>query len=283
MNHSLPRRITTLATVLLGFLAVGACGQSEEPPGAAPAGQPGAPNVRLVSAGKIKTCTNLPYPPFQFKEGDRTVGFDVDMIDLAARRMNVTQEIVDVKFDIIKSGAALNAGTCDVAAAGMTITEERRQNLDFTDPYFDEVLSLLVKKGSGISSLDDVKSKNLKVGVQTGTTSLDMARQNGITPTEFDDSGKLLLALQSNQVDVALQDLPVVIDWLKRPEIADRLERATELETGKQYGFAVKKGTSAELLAVLNESIKAAIGDGTWARLYQQWMGSEPKSTPAVR
>src|SRR5262249_47510703 len=152
----------------------------------------------------------------------KTVGFDVDMVDLAAKKLGVSQTILDVKFDVIKSGAALNANQCDVAAAGMTITDERKQNLDFTTPYFDEVIALFVKKGSGIKSLDDVKSKNLTLGVQTGTTSLDLAKEKGFSPTEFDDAGKQLLAFQSNQVDVVLQDLPVVNDWLKRSEISDK-------------------------------------------------------------
>jgi polar amino acid transport system substrate-binding protein len=284
VSHSPLRRMTTFAAAALTVgLALSGCSKSDSGSSNPPSGQPGAPNVKLVSAGKIKTCTNLPYPPFQFAKDGKTVGFDVDMIDLAAKKLGVSQEIVDVKFDVIKSGATLNAGQCDVAAAGMTITDERKQNLDFTDPYFDEVIALIVKKGSGIKSLDDVKSKNLKVGVQTGTTSLDLAKEKGFSPTEFEDSGKQLIALQSNQVDVALQDLPVVNDWLKRPELANKLELGAEISTGAQYGFAVKKGGNPELLKLLNDTIKSAIDDGTWSKFYKQWMGSDPKSKPATK
>jgi polar amino acid transport system substrate-binding protein len=284
VSHTPRRRLTTGAAVILAAgLTLSGCAKSDSGSSGGGSAQPGAPNVKLVAAGKLKTCTSLPYPPFQFDQNNKTVGFDVDMVDLAAKKLGVSQEIVDVKFDVIKSGAALNAGTCDVAAAGMTITDERKQNLDFTVPYFDEVLALFVQKGSGVTSLDDVKSKNLKLGVQTGTTSLDLAKEKGFTPTEFDDAGKQLLALQSKQVDVVLQDLPVVNDWLKRPEISDKLELATEISTGSQYGFAVKKGGNTELLKLLNEQIDGAIKDGTWSKLYKQWIGSDPKSTPSAK
>jgi polar amino acid transport system substrate-binding protein len=283
VSHSPLRRTKAIAAAVLTVgLALSACGKSDSGSGSnPPSAQPGVPNVRLVAPGKIKTCTSLPYPPFQFDKDGKTVGFDVDMIDLAAKKLGVAQEIVDLKFDVIKSGAALNAGNCDVAAAGMTITDERKQNLDFTNPYFDEVIALFVKKGSNIKSIDDIKGK--KVGVQTGTTSLDLAKEKGLNPTEFDDAGKELIAFQSNQVEVVLQDLPVVNDWLKRPEISNKFELGAEIQTGAQYGFAVKKGGNPELLKLLNDTIKAAIDDGTWSKFYKQWMGSDPKSKPAAK
>lgn len=281
VSHSSLRRLTTITTVVLtAGLALAACGGDGGSTTTNSPGQPGAAQVKLVEAGKIKTCTNLPYPPFQFKEGDEVVGFDVDLIDLVATKLNVSQEIVDIQFDTIKSGAALNSDRCDVAAAGMTINDERKANLDFSNPYFDEVIALMVKKDSGVKSLEDVKAKNLTLGVQKATTSLDHAAANGFTPKEFEDSGKQITAFQTGQVDVILQDLPVVNEWLKQPEIAEKFEVGAEIETGAQYGFAVKKGGNPELLNAINEALAAAINDGTWARLYKQWMGSEPKATP---
>src|SRR5262249_26964290 len=143
-----------------------ACGANDQPSQTTTSAQPGTPQIKTVQSGKLKTCTSLPYPPFQFEQGGKVVGFDVAMIDLVAKKIGVPQEIVDVKFDVIQSGATLNAGNCDLAAAGMTITDERKKNLDFSSPYFDEIIGLMVRKGSGVKSLDDVKSKNLKLGVQ---------------------------------------------------------------------------------------------------------------------
>ena len=90
--------------------------------------------MTLVKSGVLTTCTHLPYAPFQSKDASgKVVGFDVALIDLVAEKLGVTQEIVDTPFEGIKSGADLNAGKCDVAAAGMTITEERKKVLDFSD------------------------------------------------------------------------------------------------------------------------------------------------------
>jgi len=267
-----------LLPALALMATVGACAKSDSGNTGSTSAAPGAASVKLVKSGQLTTCTSLPYPPFQSEEGGKIVGFDVDLVDLAAKKLNVKQEFSDVKFDVIKSGAVLNSNQCDVAAAGMTITEERKANLDFSNPYFDEVLSVLTKKGEA-KTLDEVKTKKLRLGVQTGTTSLDLAKEKGIEATEFDDAGKQLLALQSNQIDVILQDLPVVNDWLKKPEVAEKFELGEVIESGNQYGFAVKKG-NAELLKVINEQLDAAIKDGTWAKVYKQWIGSEPKSTP---
>ncbi|HEX2299346.1 MAG TPA: transporter substrate-binding domain-containing protein, partial [Pseudonocardiaceae bacterium] len=93
--------------------------------------------IALVQPGKLTTCTHLPYSPFQFKKGNEIVGFDVDLVDAVAKELDVEQRIIDTPFEGIQSGQALNAGKCDVAAAGMTITETREKNLDFSDPYFE--------------------------------------------------------------------------------------------------------------------------------------------------
>jgi polar amino acid transport system substrate-binding protein len=278
------RGYTVGALALTAAFSLTACGTSTQTgtssSGSASASASAAGGVQLVNPGKLTTCTNLPYPPFQAKDASgKVVGFDVDMIDLVAKKLGVTQEIVDIDFDAIKGGAALSAGKCDVAAAGMTITDERKAHLDFSDPYFDEVLGLVTKKGSGVATLEDAKSKNMSVGVQAGTTSLDLTKGKGIVAKEFKDSGKELLALQSGQVDMVVQDLPVVVDWMKKPNVSSAFELSGQVPTHAQYGFAVKKGNSA-LLKAINESLSGAIKDGTWTKEYQQWMGAAPVTTP---
>ncbi|WP_433327260.1 ABC transporter substrate-binding protein [Spirillospora sp. CA-294931] len=269
--------MATAAMALTALLGVAACGESADQKD----DNKSSSAYKPVKSGKLTVCTNLPYPPFQFDQGGKTVGFDVDMIDLAAKKLGLTQEITSLDFNLIKSGAALNSRKCDVAAAGMTITDERKAALNFSRPYFPESLALVVKKGSGIKSLDDVKAKKLKLGVQADTTSLDLAKEKGFTPKEFKDSGKELLALQSGQIDVALQDLPVVNDWMKKSEISGKFDVGAEISTGKQYGFAAKKEGSDQLIKTINEVVTAAIKDGSWATTYKKWIGSDPKSMPA--
>lgn len=245
-----------------------------------------ASGVKLVKAGQITTCTNLPYPPFQFKKNGKVVGFDIDLVDLAAKKLGVKQEILQIDFDQIKSGAALNAGKCDVAAAGMTILPDRAKHLDFSQPYFDETLALVVKKGSPVKSLDDVKSKNIKLGVQADTTSLDMAKKKGLDPLQFKDSGKQLLALQSGRVDAVLQDLPVatgVGGWSDKKSFTSKFTVAAKITTGEKYGYAVRKGGNPKLLKTINDELSKAIKDSTWKKTYKKWMRTEPKTTPAAK
>ena len=166
--RSLPRFLGALVAALL---LLAGCGGDEEP-----TATPKAGGVDLIRSGKLVTCTHLPYEPFQFEQGGKVVGFDVDMVDMVAKRLNVTQEIFDTPFEGIQSGEALNARQCDLAAAAMTITEERKQKILFSEPYFDADQALLVKKGSGITSFDQLKGKLL--GVQTATTGKMYAEEN---------------------------------------------------------------------------------------------------------
>ncbi|GII02514.1 ABC transporter substrate-binding protein [Planobispora takensis] len=275
------RALAVGAMVVAGALGLSACGGGGDTTGASQsAGASSAPAAaggpKLVAAGKLTTCTNIPYEPFQFKEGDKIVGFDVDIVDLAAKKLGVTQEIVDIDFAVIKSGAAMAAGKCDLAAAGMTITDERKANIDFSVPYFDATQALMAKKGTGATSLDDVKAKNLKLGAQASTTGLDYVKEQGFNPREFADSSKELLGLQSGQVDVIVQDLPVVLTWLKKPEIAEKFELIASLDTGEQYGIGLKKGADPVILKAVNDAIAEAKADGTYEQIYVKWFGKKP-------
>jgi polar amino acid transport system substrate-binding protein len=276
---SRPRGYAAGALAIAAALVLSACGGQSGGADTASSGSTaaGGGGAKLVKSGKLTTCTNIPYEPFQFKDpSGKIVGFDVEIVDLAAKKLGVTQEIVDIDFAVIKSGAAMATGKCDLAAAGMTITDERKANIDFTVPYFDATQALLAKKGTGAKSLEDVKAKGLKLGAQASTTGLDHVKKQGFSPKEYADSAKELLALQSGQEDVIVQDLPVVLTWLKKPEIAEKFEMIASLDTGEQYGLGLKKGADPVLLKTLNESIEAAKKDGTYEQIFVKWFGKKP-------
>ncbi len=259
---------TAVAGAVLALLA--ACGGGADDTAAS--GTPSAAGVSYVNKGQLTTCTHLPYPPFQFEKDGKVTGFDVELMDMVAKELGVQQEIVDTPFETIKTGADLNAGKCDVAAAGMTITEERKQNLDFSVPYFDATQALMAKKGSGITSLDTGKGK---VGSQSATTGEDYVKAKGVDPVSFETSDAELNGLKSGQIDVLVQDLPVVSEWLKDPANSD-YEVVANLDTGEQYGFAVKKGGNPELLKKIDDVITKAQGDGSYDALYTKWIGLKP-------
>lgn len=269
------RKATRVAAILLATTALlGACGDDGDSGDDASGDTSGKlAGINLVNKGKLTTCTHLPYAPFQSEEGGKVVGFDVDMIDLVAKDLGLEQQIVDTPFETIKTGADLNAGKCDVAAAGMTITDERKKNLDFSVPYFDATQALMAKTGSGFKTLADLKGK--KLGTQSGTTGEDYAKANatGASLVSFETSEAELTALKSGQVDAIIQDNPVVALWLKDNP---GYEIAVDFNTGEQYGFAVKKDGNKVLLAAIDAAITKAKADGTYAKLYKQWLGIDP-------
>ncbi|WP_230420742.1 substrate-binding periplasmic protein [Actinomadura soli] len=233
--------------------------------------------VKLIEKGALTSCTHLPYPPFQFedKKTGKVVGFDVDIIDLVAKKLGVTQKIVDTPFETMKTGSALNAGKCDIQMGGMTIKPDRVKFMDVSSPYFDATQSLMAKKGSGITSLDDVKSKKLKLGSQAGTTGEDFVRGKGLDPRSFDNSTAELDGLRTGQVDVIVQDDPVVRGWLKDPANS-AYEVVANLNTGEQYGMWMRKGHNPELVKMTNEVIAQAKSDGAYKRIYEKWIGPMP-------
>lgn len=228
--------------------------------------------VHLVKAGQLTTCTHLPYPPFQSEVGGKVQGFDVALIDLVAKNLGVKQRIVDTPFENFKTGAFLNSGQCDLAAAGMTITPERKKNVDFSDPYFEATQAVLVDKSSGVNSLADVKAKGKKLGAQAQTTGEDYAKSKGYDPVSFESSDAVLNGLRTGQVQAVVIDYPVVQGWLKDKANADKFKVVDNLKTGEQYGFTVKKGNAA-LREAIDKALKDAKADGTYKKIYEQWIG----------
>ena len=236
-----------------------------------------ASGVPTIQKDKLTVCTHLPYAPFQSKDASgKVVGFDVDLMDLVAKKIGVTQAITDTPFEGIKSGQDLKNGKCDIAAAGMTITPERQQVIDFSDPYFDATQAMLVKKGATYKDLASLKGK--RVGAQAGTTGLDYMKKNaaanGYSIVEYKDLATEQQALATNQIVAAVNDLPVWTEYLK--ENPGKFEVSTQFDTGEQYGFGLKKGGNPKLLAVVNEVLATAKQDGTYAKLHEKWMGTAP-------
>ncbi|MEX3104682.1 MULTISPECIES: transporter substrate-binding domain-containing protein [unclassified Streptomyces] len=270
--HPLPGRRTRLKALTAAALllaALTACTSSDD---GGSGSRTAAGGVELAKAGQLTTCTHLPYPPFQSEIDGKVQGFDVSLIDLVAKDLGVGQTILDTPFENFKTGAFLNSGQCDVAAAGMTITAERRKNVDFSDPYFDATQAVLVDRNSGLTSLADIKAKNAKLGAQAQTTGEDYAKRQGFDPVSFESSDAVLNGLRTGQVKAVIIDYPVVQGWLKTKANADAFKVVDNLNTGEQYGFTVKKGNT-KLLAAINKALAKARSDGTYKTLYEKWIG----------
>lgn len=265
---------TAAAAVGLVLLGAGlsACG------GEAEAG-PVPLDPTLVKEGRLTVCTSLPYEPFEFKEKGKFVGFDVDLATEVARRLKVRPVFVDTDFDGIAAGEPLNAGTCDVAAAALTITGERARVLDFSSPYFDAAQTMVVPDGSSVTSLDDLADGS--IGVQTGTTGELYVRDNAPASTEvvtIDDVSEIASAMVRGDVDAAFYDNTVVGDVLKEnPDF----EVAADFNTGEQYGMAVRKDGSTDLLRTINDVLAGLVKNGRYDEIYATWFGSKPAKAEA--
>jgi polar amino acid transport system substrate-binding protein len=227
--------------------------------------------VKLVEGGTLTICTHLPYEPFEFTEGGEVVGFDPDVLKIAADAEGWDTKVVDISWETIVSGEALNTGQCDVAAGAMTITDEREAVMDFTDPYFEATQALMTKTGSGITSLEDLSGKT--IAVQDATTGADYVKENAPKDAKivsFEDSALMEQAVKTGKADAGVNDNGLLNYFVSQN---DDVEVVTEFQTGESYGFSVKKGGNDELLSAINDGIASDEYD----KVYEKWFGSAPK------
>ena len=227
--------------------------------------------VKLVEGGTLTICTHLPYEPFEFTEGGEVVGFDPDVLKIAADAEGWDTKVVDISWETIVSGEALNTGQCDVAAGAMTITDEREAVMDFTDPYFEATQALMTKTGSGITSLEDLAGKT--IAVQDATTGADYVKENAPKDAKivsFEDSALMEQAVKTGKADAGVNDNGLLNYFVSQN---DDVEVVTEFQTGESYGFSVKKGGNDELLSVINDGIASDDYD----TVYEKWFGTAPE------
>ncbi|MGH3353025.1 MAG: transporter substrate-binding domain-containing protein [Nocardioides sp.] len=255
------RKLAAALTVPALGLALTACGGGDE-------GGTSSSGAKLVKADTLTICTHLPYKPFEFNEGGEVVGFDIDVLNIAAEAEKLETEVVNIGWETIVSGEALNSGKCDVSAGAMTITEERENVMDFTEPYFEATQALLTKKGAGYAALDDLGGKT--IAVQEATTGADYVKEHAPKDTKIitlEDSALMMQAVKSGKADAGVNDNGLLYDFVKSNT---DMEITSEFQTGEAYGFTVKKGGNDKLLDVLNKGIndKAA-----YDKVYQKWFG----------
>ncbi|GAA4917099.1 polar amino acid transport system substrate-binding protein [Stackebrandtia albiflava] len=233
--------------------------------------------VACTSQDTLAVCTSIPYEPFEYKDSwqdNKVVGFDVDLMNLVADELGQELQIVDMGFGPITSGQALDAGECDVAAAALTITQERSKVMDFSQPYYNADQGLAAVPGTGVSGLGDMDGKLL--GVQTETTgeayALEKQGEYGYEIKPYSDLGELQEALVFGVIDGAIGDIPLWNSEAARNP--DRLGVVDRFDTGEQYGFAVAKGND-DLMGTINDVLTEAKESGEFAAIYERWI-NEP-------
>ncbi|WP_026535778.1 basic amino acid ABC transporter substrate-binding protein [Arthrobacter sp. H14] len=248
-------------------LALTACGGGGDDAGSTEGGGGGS-ELALTQPGTLTVCSDIPYPPFEFEVGGEYTGFDMELIGKIATGLDLKIAIKDVGFEGLQSGAALAAGTCDIGASAMTITEDREENLDFSEPYYDSLQSLLVPEGSDIKSIEDLADKS--VGVQQGTTGQNYAEENVPGSAEvrsYPSDAELFPALKSGGIDAVLQDLPVNL----RHTEEGAFTIVEEFDTNEKYGFAVQEEGSEALMEGVNKELAELRDNGTYQKIYDKY------------
>jgi ABC-type amino acid transport substrate-binding protein len=251
--------LAALATFAVAIFAIG-CGSSDD----------GTTGGGDGSGEKLTVGSDIPYPPFEQGKSPNYTGFDVELLEAVAENIGREAEFQDTSFDTIFLDLA--QGKFEAVASAATITDEREKTVDFTNPYYLSEQAILVEEGGEIDSVE--KLKGATVGVQQGTTGQEFLDENGeageVRP--YPQGPDAVNALKTGTVDAVVIDIPVAENAV---EASDGLEISAAIPTEEEYGFVVAQGED-ELLEELNQGLKEAIDDGTYAEVYEKWFRHEP-------
>ncbi|WP_166264007.1 transporter substrate-binding domain-containing protein [Marinobacter caseinilyticus] len=234
-------------------------------------------STTALNAETLRVVTDPSFVPFEMmdqKTGEM-IGFDMEIIAEVAKRAGFEYDLNTMDFNGIIP--ALQTGNVDIAIAGITITEEREQIVDFSDPYYDSGLRILTRVGDdSIKELKDLEGK--KIGTKIGSTSYDfltknLAKNDGVTP--YPGSADMYMALMSGSVDAVFYDAPNV-GYFARTKGEGRVTTIGKLYEGQQYGIALKDGS--EWVDDVNKALAEIKADGTYKAIYEKWFGSMPET-----
>lgn len=259
---------SSLITAVLTSLTV-ACGNPEVQSFTRAHSIVGDPDTLVVS-------TEPAFPPFVYLNSEgQLVGFDVDLMNEIAQRLDLKVHYAYIPFDGLI--ATLEAETADASIDAMTITPTRAKMIDFSRPYFKSGLAIAIRDDrTDIKSLADLAGK--KIAVKFGTTGADLAGQVPNTQLiTFDSAEKALIDLQKGNVDAVIKDAPTTLGMLEKTGITN-IRILTPLLTEELYGIGLppQSGNKQFIDATLN----AIIADGTYQQIYQKWFKADPPALP---
>lgn len=275
-SHTSRRR--ALLAAAFSVIALAACGKKESAPATASAPPaPAAPVVKTYTVG-----TDAAYAPFEKMSPTNEVeGLTVDLLKAVAAKGGFQVKFVNTPWEgIFKT---LDSGERDIVASSVTITDERKQSMDFSKPYFDAVQLIAVKEDSKVARFEDLKT--LKVGVQTGTTGDEVVQKllGKTNPNirRFESTPLALQELAAGGVAAVVADNGVVQNYIINNPTAKFKSVSDASFVPEQYGFAVKKGNT-ELLEKINKGLDAIKADGTHDALLAKYFGPKPAATTAA-
>ena len=225
--------------------------------------------VKTVQEGKLVMCTNAEFPPYEYHDNNTIVGIDADICAAIAEKMGLQLEIEDIAFDSIIP--EISSGKADIGAAGMTVTEDRKQNVDFSETYAKASQVIIVTENSEVKGFDDLKGK--KVGVQTGTTGdIYVTGDLGDECVERYAKGmEAVQALSQTKIDAVVIDGEPAKKYISE---VPGLKILDESYTDEEYAIAIRKGNT-ELLDAVNKAIGELKADGTLDAIVAKYINAD--------
>lgn len=266
------RRLTLTAACLLVGLSLAGCGKQETAAPATGSAPPPPAAARVLVVG-----TDAAYKPFESQnEKGEVVGFDIEVVKAVAQKAGIEVKFVNTPWEGIFN--ALAQGDRDLLVSAITITDERRQTMDFSQPYFEAKQLIAVKNDSKVAKFEDIKT--LTVGVQNGTTGDEVVGKllgkSSTAIKRFESTPLALKELEAGGVEAVVADNGVVVHYLANNTGGGFKTVSDAGFPVEQYGIAVKKG-NAELLAKIDKGLADIKADGTYAKIYASHFGAESK------
>lgn len=219
---------------------------------------------KVKEKGVIVVGNSPDYPPFEsIGDNGERIGFDIDLLKAVAEKMGVKIQWATMEFSVIVSAA--QSGQVDLGFSGLSITEERRGQVLFSDPYAASGQVIVVRKGAGIKGAADLNGK--KIAVQLGTTGEQQADKiEGATVIKPESYNIAFMMLNNKAADAVIADISVADEFIKRGEY----ERAGEPLSFEEFAALTRKGNDA-LIGEVNKALKALKEDGTLDKLVKKW------------
>lgn len=255
--------IAAMLIVAMGAAMLGGCGSK-----ATDEKKSDTANL-TVKEGVLTMGTNAYFPPYEYYEGDDIVGIDVDIAQAIADKLGLKLEVQDMEFDSIIT--AVQAGKVDMGLAGMTVTDERKKNVNFTDSYANGIQSVVVTEDSDIATVDDLKGK--KIGVQLSTTGDIYATDDyGSDYVEqYNKGADAIMALTQGKVDAVIIDNEPAKNFVKSTQGLKILD--TEY-ANEDYAACLSKDNKA-LLDAVNGALAELKKDGTIQSILDKYISAE--------
>ncbi|WP_157154089.1 basic amino acid ABC transporter substrate-binding protein [Brachyspira murdochii] len=217
---------------------------------------------------KLYVGTNAEFEPFEYREGDKIVGFDIDLINEIAKLIGAEIEVVDMQFDGLLP--ALEAKKIDLIIAGMTATEERKKFVNFSEPYYNSKQSIVVlSNNTDITTFDNFAGK--KIGVVLGYTGdILVSEMTNVEVQKFNATSETILALKSQKVDAVVLDYEPAKNYVAQNNELKLIETDSATE---EYSIAMRKDDT-ELLTKVNDALKTINENGTYETLLGKYFAN---------